>query len=229
MICITGDIHGDISRFKHKNIRKLKKGDFLLVCGDFGFIWDNTPKEVKMLKKIGKMKFTTLFVEGCHENFNLLKHYPEEDFNGGKVNVISGRLMHLKRGSYITLQGHTFFAFGGGQSKDLDLKAENHTWYEEELPSDEEIHEGAINLQKHDNKVDYIITHEPPGTLKEFLDFEIQEQSTMHIFFDAIKNDCTFKMWYFGKTHKNKVIPTKYTSIFDDVITIKSALPKKKK
>ena len=35
MICVTGDMHGDLSRFKDKKIKKLKKGDFLIVCGDF--------------------------------------------------------------------------------------------------------------------------------------------------------------------------------------------------
>jgi len=44
MICITGDIHGDIDRFEHKAIKKLKKGDTLIVCGDFGFMWDGEQK-----------------------------------------------------------------------------------------------------------------------------------------------------------------------------------------
>ena len=39
MIYITGDIHGDFSRFKSPLLRKLKKNDALIVCGDFGFIW----------------------------------------------------------------------------------------------------------------------------------------------------------------------------------------------
>ncbi|MDE7289551.1 MAG: metallophosphoesterase, partial [Oscillospiraceae bacterium] len=116
MICITGDMHGNYNRFNDSKIKKLKKGDFLIVCGDFGFIWDGSPKEKSILKKIGRKRFYTLFVEGCHENFDLLNEYPEEDFCGGKVNVISGRLMHMKRGSMFNLQGHKFFAFGGGQT-----------------------------------------------------------------------------------------------------------------
>ncbi len=229
LICITGDTHGDLARFKHKSIKKLKKGDFLIICGDFGFIWDGSDKEEKILKKIGKKRFTTLFIEGCHENYDLLEKYPEEDFCGGRVRVISGRLMQMKRGGIFNLQGLSFFAFGGGQSKDLDIKTDNNTWYKDELPTSQEIQQGAFNLQNIGNKIDYIITHEPPGSLKAFLDFETQEQSTMHIFFDAIKNDCVFNMWYFGKLHKNKLIPPKYTCIFDDVACIKNALPKKSK
>lgn len=53
MIYITGDIHGDFSRFKSPLLRKLKKNDALIVCGDFGFIWEGTQAERKILKKSG--------------------------------------------------------------------------------------------------------------------------------------------------------------------------------
>lgn len=39
MVYITGDMHGDLSRFKNPIFKKLKAGDVLIVCGDFGFIW----------------------------------------------------------------------------------------------------------------------------------------------------------------------------------------------
>ncbi len=42
MIYVTGDIHGDFNRFEEKELKKLKEGDVLLICGDFGFLWDNT-------------------------------------------------------------------------------------------------------------------------------------------------------------------------------------------
>ena len=51
MILITGDVHGDISRFSDKKIRRLKKGDTLIVCGDMGLIWDGSDKEKKLLKR----------------------------------------------------------------------------------------------------------------------------------------------------------------------------------
>ena len=41
MVYVTGDLHGDYSRFKRPEMKKLRAGDILLVCGDFGFIWDN--------------------------------------------------------------------------------------------------------------------------------------------------------------------------------------------
>ena len=50
MIYITGDLHGDLERFKEKNMKQLKPGDTLLVCGDFGFIWDGSKQEKAALK-----------------------------------------------------------------------------------------------------------------------------------------------------------------------------------
>ncbi len=220
MICITGDIHGDMSRFKNKKIRRLRKNDLLIVCGDFGFIWDNSKKEQSIIKKIGRKRYYTLFVEGCHENYNTLKKFPETEFCGGKANVISGRLMHLVRGNVYNFQGHSFFAFGGGQTKEIDIRRESKTWYEDELPSPEEIKCGIQSLKEHNNKVDYIITHEPPSSVKEFLKFEVNQLSHLHTFLEAVKNEVEFKMWYFGKTHMNKLIPPKYQCIFDDVSVI---------
>lgn len=229
MICITGDIHGDLTRFNDKRIKKLKKNDILIICGDFGFLWDNTDKEKRILKKLGKRRHYTLFVEGCHENYDMLRTYPEEDFCGGKVNVISGRLMHLVRGGIFNFQGHSFFAFGGGQTKEIDIRRESNKWFEAELPDHEEVKDGVMALKKYENKVDYIVTHEPPYSVKEFLNFEVRQISHMHTFFDAIKNEVNFKMWFFGKAHINKHIPPKYQCLFDDVFVIQSAEPNAKK
>lgn len=229
MICVTGDMHGDYSRFSDSRIKKLKKGDYLIVCGDFGFVWDGSAREKRILKKIGKKPFYTLFVEGCHENFDLLEQYPEREFCGGAVNVISGRLMHMKRGSIFNLQGHRFFAFGGGQTKELEIRRDSRTWWEQELPEPEEVTQGMQTLKESRNKVDYIITHEPPASVKEFLNFEIRQISYMHTFFDKVKDECSFTMWYFGKTHKNKIIPPKYHNLFDEVVTIEGAEAKKKR
>lgn len=229
LICITGDMHGDYSRFHDSKINKLKKGDILIVCGDFGFVWDGSKKEKQILKRIGRKRFYTMFVEGCHENYDLLDSYPEEDFCGGRVNVISGRLMRMKRGSMFDLQGCKFFTFGGGQTKEIDIRRESKTWWEAELPTREEIQRGEKTLKSNGYAADYIITHEPPASLKEFLDFEVRQISHMHTFFDVVKNDCKFKMWFFGKVHKNKLIPPRYQCLFDEVVCIEGLDKKSKK
>ena len=47
MIYITGDTHGEVERLVPSKLRALKEGDTLIVCGDFGFIWDGPKKNKK--------------------------------------------------------------------------------------------------------------------------------------------------------------------------------------
>ena len=50
MIYVTGDIHGELERFKEKPLRKLTKKDTLVVLGDFGFLWTGSKQEQKKLR-----------------------------------------------------------------------------------------------------------------------------------------------------------------------------------
>lgn len=220
MIYLTGDTHGDITRFNDKKFKKLKKNDFLIVCGDFGFIWDGSKREKRILKHLGKMKYHILFVDGCHENYNLLNQYPVTEWNGGKVQVISGRLMHLMRGSIFKFGDTKILAFGGGRSDDIDIRKETNSWWKNELPVIDEINLSKDNLTKNDNIVDYIVTHEPPASLREFLQIDNGQITEMGAYFDELRTECRFKRWYFGKCHINKYIPKQYQAIFDDLIKI---------
>ena len=101
MIYVTGDMHGDISRFEDKNIAKLRRGDYLIICGDFGFIWDGSRQEEKVLKFLSRQKFTILFVDGCHENVAL--HVAV-----GKVSLVElpGDLLHIRVQRGFPRHGH---------------------------------------------------------------------------------------------------------------------------
>ena len=88
LIYITGDTHGEVERLVPSKLRALKEGDTLIVCGDFGFIWDGSKKEQKILKQLGKRKYNICFIDGTHENFSLLNGYGVSEWNGGKVHKI---------------------------------------------------------------------------------------------------------------------------------------------
>ena len=79
MVYITGDMHGEFERFKEKNYASSKKEDTLIICGDFGFIWNGSKREQNTLKKIASLPYQIAFVDGCHENFDLLLSYPVEE------------------------------------------------------------------------------------------------------------------------------------------------------
>lgn len=219
MIYITGDMHGEFSRFKSKEMKKLKEDDTLIICGDFGFIWNNSRHERSVLNKIGNLKFNVAFVDGCHENFDMLDEYEQIEWNGGKAHHITGNLVHLMRGQIYTIEGKKIFAFGGGHSQDYDLRR-NENWWTQEQPTHDEIIESINNLAVVDNEVDFIITHEPPASLKDCLGVDVFQRLEIHAFFEDIIKACHFEKWFFGKCHINKYIPMKFYAVFDDVVEL---------
>ncbi|WP_246361985.1 metallophosphoesterase family protein [Paenibacillus alba] len=108
MIYITGDVHGSISigrRLNTKNFpeqKKMTKDDFVIISGDFGLIWNGDKEDQYWLKWLHKEKpFTTLFIDGNHENHDMLDAYPVEIWNGGKVHRINDSVIHLMRGNEV--------------------------------------------------------------------------------------------------------------------------------
>ena len=75
-IFMTGDTHGDFSRLRPVAFREqggLTKDDYLIICGDFGGVWDGSEIEQQWLDWLEDRSFTTLFVSGNHENYDLLR------------------------------------------------------------------------------------------------------------------------------------------------------------
>ncbi len=221
MIFATGDMHGDFDLFSQKKFKQINEGDTLLVCGDFGFIWTGDAKEKKILNKLAKKKYNICFVDGTHENFELLASYPVTEWNGGKVHNISGNLYHLMRGQVYTIEGLKFFTMGGGESPDIDIRFENNVWSKSELPSRDELLEGAENLEKHLCKVDFVITHEPPVKIKTFLmlkDSESPAVNGLNTYLEELSEACEFRRWFFGSMHLDKYISGTHVAVYQFII-----------
>lgn len=220
MVYVTGDTHGDFSRFQNSVLRRAGANDVVIVCGDFGFFWNESKQELKNRKKLSEQKYTICFVDGCHENYDMLEKYPVREWNGGQARVIAPNIIQLLRGEIYTLCGKTFFTFGGGHSQDFEYRTEQN-WWEQEQPTYEEILHAANNLKQHDNSVDYIITHEPPASLKDCLRVDVMQRLEIHAFFEDLTTDCDFRQWYFGKCHLNRYVPLKYYAVFDEIYPLR--------
>lgn len=223
MIYITGDMHGDESRFFSKEMRRLKEGDTLIVCGDFGFIWDDSNKEKKFLEFIGSRKFNIGFVDGTHENFDLLKKYRETVWKGGRVHRIAKNLFHLERGQIFNIDGLRLFTFGGGESGDREMRSEHKTWWRDELPSAGEMEEGAENIDEAGCEVDIIITHEPPSLVKSAMMLRGGRPcrvSRLNGYLEELNRSCRFQQWYFGYMHEDRVITPLHTAVFMEILPV---------
>ena len=95
MVYVTGDMHGDL---RHLKGAKLKKGDTLIVCGDFGFVWYGDKRDTAALAALSRKKYTILFVDGVHENYDLLATYPLSEVYGAPAWQIPCMYAQCSRG-----------------------------------------------------------------------------------------------------------------------------------
>ena len=110
MIYITGDCHSNFERFNTGNFpeqKEMTKDDYVIICGDFGGVWNKdgeSKMETSALDWLDGKVFTTLFVDGNHENFDRLYAYPVEMWHGGKAHKIRPSVIHLMRGQIFELE-----------------------------------------------------------------------------------------------------------------------------
>lgn len=227
MIYITGDVHGDQSRLSEDKLKFMKARDTLIISGDFGFIWDDSKNEDKILRNLGKRKYNICFIDGTHENFNVLNNFPAEDWNGGKARNICGNLYHLMRGQIYTIEGLKVFTMGGGELPEQETRIKGDEYEHLETPAKEELLAAVTRLEKVKFNVDIIITHEPPSKTREFLMMQKNETfsvSALNAFFDELAFQCEYKKWYFGSMHIDKYISENQVAVFKNFINAKTGL-----
>ena len=211
-IFITGDTHCDYDWHKLNTTnfpeqKNLTKDDYVIITGDFGGVWGQDKTDKYIIKTYEKRNFTTLFVDGNHENHDALDGFPVEEWHGGKIHRISNTVIHMMRGQVYEIGGKTFFTMGGAQSTDKIYRKEGISWWARELPSDEEYSEAISNLEKHDFKVNFIVTHcAPEDYAYYYTDLDISRKiNKMTTFLSGLitEYDISFDGWYFGHYHED--------------------------
>ena len=250
MIYITGDCHGNFERFNvsiFPEQNEMTKDDSVIICGDFGGVWnkdEESKMETMILDWLDCKPFTTLFVDGNHENFDRLTAYPVEEWHGGKVHKIRPSVIHLMRGQVYELEGKKIFTFGGASSHDIsggileldDLNFKkkkkeldtgwkpyriNHlSWWKEELPSVEEMEEGQRNLQKHNQEVDFIVTHCASSSTAALLSHGLYKPDLLTDYLEDIRQNVKFKKWFFGHYHDNRNVNAEEILLWEQIIRI---------
>lgn len=218
-IYVCGDTHFPHDGWKLTNRhwpeqRQLNKNDYLIILGDFGMIWNAIPdkEELYIKKELSKRKFTTLFLDGNHENFDRLEQLPEIDMLGGKVGVYTDSIYHLKRGYVYDICGKKIFTFGGAMSTDKVYRTFGVSWWKQETQTKEEEDFAYDNLEKVDFKVDHVLTHAAPKSIVSQFTFIDPERHNDPVarFLDILRCRVEFDSWHFGHYHKDLVIEDKF-------------------
>ncbi len=226
MILVTGDTHGTYDYNKIYLLNKrgiLSKNDYLIIAGDFGGVWNKNTLD-EDLSYYTKLPFNVLFVDGNHENFDLLNSYPVEIWNGGKIHKIKDNIYHLMRGQIFTIENKTIFTFGGGTSIDKMWREEHISWWKEEIPSLDEIDEAKNNLKKYNNKVDYIITHSIDRKAlynpKLLLNGNKCKEYEDNAILDWFEENVSYRHWYFGHYHLDADLTDKKTVLYQEFVEL---------
>ncbi|MBO2516674.1 MAG: hypothetical protein CW338_05245 [Clostridiales bacterium] len=224
MICITGDTHGEVSRFSAiGKACSLTPKDMLIVAGDFGCIFDPDGLDEMKLERLAALPFTILFLDGNHECFPRLYGFPMEEWHGGKVHRVRPNILHLMRGQIFDLEGTSVFTMGGGYSIDVMYRIPGRSWWPEEMPDDDEYAEAWENLKKHSNEVDVIISHAAPEeTMKLFVQTGVfhdrfSQEMRLNNFLEDVRQTVKHKRYFFGHLHMDRTLFRDQTALFYDV------------
>jgi hypothetical protein len=220
-VFLTGDTHGgcnngmDMRKLSSKEFpegKGLTRDDYVIILGDFGFIWsrEETRDSIYWRTWMQNKPWTTLFLDGNHENHEMLSELPQVPMFCATVGVAYGNMYHLKRGEVYDIAGKLFFTMGGAASVDKETRVNRISWWEEETPSWSEFEYGLTNLEAYDNKVDYILSHTLPKTIadiyraKKSLDRYTKDPTES--FLDTIISAVGYKHQYCGHWHDDATI-----------------------
>ena len=219
MIYITGDTHGDIDYNKLLSLKKksLSYDDYLIICGDAGICWSPSTfvYHLELYRAIG---CTIIFIDGNHENFDMLNQAPLVEYKGALMHHIDNHIFHVLRGEIMTLEGKTFLCIGGAVSIDKMYRTIGVSWWPDENITMHDINNATCNLEKVNYKVDYVITHCcDTQTVRKAFGFKRDDCTDQLTFIDKIVE---YKHWYFGHYHLDRRISDKKRCLYDDIISL---------
>lgn len=235
-IFVTGDLHGgdsngaDMRKLSSKKFpegKNLSKKDYVIILGDFGFVWSRNllKSESYWIKWLKDKPWTTLWIDGNHENHEMIAELPQIQMFGSIVDVAHENFYHLKRGHIYDIDGKYFFTMGGAMSIDKESRKNGISWWREEIPSYREMDYGLESLQLRCNKVDYILAHTCPGKIiRRYLNQEqvvehAKEKDPLCDYFNHLSDIIEYNSFYFGHWHDDWDYD-KYHMLYQRVIQI---------
>lgn len=227
-VYLAGDTHGllDIQKVKDyfsedaMTHECTKEEDYLIILGDCGAVWDGGKKDQEVQEVLNSLPVKVLYVDGNHENFELLDDYPEDKWHGGLVHKISDNIYHLIRGQVFDIGEKSFFVFGGGNSIDKAWRTPYVSWWPEEMPSFYEYEEGLRNLEVVHNNVNYILTHTcPKKIVYEMVQYYKEGEEELQEYLQSIADTVDFEDWYFGHFHIDEDIGS-FHCLWDEIVEL---------
>lgn len=219
---LLSDIHGNSYMIKLLCSDSIYENEkYILQLGDFGFIFDEQESEEenislnyinRLLENNNKTLFTILGNHECWSRYLDMVTCFDWDFKTWKIR---DSIYVIQPGEIVNLEGKTILCVGGADSIDKSWrlqyaqKYKEKIWWFEETISDNDMYNAYHNLEKYDNKVDYICTHCEPYTFmakSQIVSNPLPTRSEMLL--DGLLSVVEFKKWYGGHVHATCEIET---------------------
>ena len=214
-IHLLGDLHGgeDAAAFE-RYLETADPQDLLILLGDVSLAFDGSARNNAFTERFLALKHRIAIVDGNHENHPYLRSFPEEQAFGGRVHRLSQSIVYLKRGEIFEIGGYSFFVMGGCKSS--RKWREMGLCYEHEDPDEQECAAGRAALAARGDRVDFILTHKYIGR------WEQPPQCPLEHLIAQLDTEVHFSHWYSAHFHRNEVLDSRHTIVFDRPITILS-------
>ncbi len=206
---VTGDTHGrrDIKKFRPEYFpqgQELTKQDVVAVLGDTWIYGSNDPTvNEQLIDTYNGYPWTTAFIKGNHENHPKLNSLPTTVMWDNVVHVVSDSLYMLQTGRTYKFDEAAVLTIGGALSQDRNMGFVGIDWFEEELPSREEIERVFDSLHHMDGEFDYIWSHTVPRRFLGALGLrELIIDPTTKLL-DEVFDDGRFQKWFCGHLHRD--------------------------
>ena len=187
----------------------------LIILGDAGFNCGRPEEDAKWKKVANKIGVQIFCVRGNHDEhptyLENVKLVYNDDINGLVYwQEEYKNIFYLLDGATYNIDGLNTLVVGGAYSIDKPYRLENNMFWE----SREQISQGEWDIIKYTHfghHYDLVLTHtctlswQPKDLFLSFID-QSEVDNTMEIWFEELKNNITFDMWYFGHYHADRLV-----------------------
>lgn len=208
---ITGDCHRDFSKIiELTNKKQTTIEDVCIILGDVGINYYLDDSDNALKEELSKLNITLFCIHGNHE---------ERPYECGDYEIVKWKegmvyvekeypnLIFAKDGEIYNFNENKVVVMGGAYSVDKYYRLQNNmNWFETEQPDANIKNYVVSQLDKHDWKVDIVLTHTVPYLAEPTWAFlpgidQSKVDKTTENFLQEIYMNLSFSKWYAGHYH----------------------------